>query len=116
MNEAKRNDAVGRVFLIIQSPRKTFPVILDVLSFHEGSDWLSLHRCHHDSAEAGGLDPSPGQARGGLLPHPGRPVDQLGGRDEGEDAGKEECGSVRTLRSHNISSQVELGIHKTNIQ
>lgn len=49
-----------------------------------GTDRLSLDRRHYDPAEAGGLDPSFGEARCGLLPHQGGPLGQLGGRHEGK--------------------------------
>nr|XP_040028567.1 cryptochrome-1-like isoform X2 [Gasterosteus aculeatus aculeatus] len=48
-----------------------------------GPDGLPLDRRHHDAAEAGGLDPPPGQTRRGVFPDPRGPVDRLGGGHEG---------------------------------
>lgn len=49
-----------------------------------GPDRLPLDRCHHDPAEARGLDPPPGSTRRGLFPYQRRPVDRLGGGHEGK--------------------------------
>lgn len=48
-----------------------------------GQDRLPLDRRHHDTAEAGGVDPPPGAPRRGLLPNTWRLVGQLGGGHEG---------------------------------
>ena len=48
-----------------------------------GPNWLPLDRRHHDPAEGRGLGPPSGEARGRLLPHQGRPMAVVGGRNEG---------------------------------
>lgn len=49
-----------------------------------GQDRLPLDRCNYDPTETGRMDPPSSQACGGLFPHQGRSLDQLGVRSQGK--------------------------------
>jgi len=52
--------------------------------FASGSDGISVDRRDYDSTARGGLDTSSGQTCGCLLPDQRRPLDLMGGRNEGK--------------------------------
>lgn len=49
----------------------------------EWQDWLSMDRRNHDSVTRGGMDSPLRQACGRMLFNKGRPLDLLGGGNEG---------------------------------
>lgn len=55
-----------------------------IFFFTPGSDGISVDRRDHDSIARGGLDTSSGQTCGCLLLDQGRPLDLMGGRNEGK--------------------------------
>ena len=67
------------VFYFLQAAHDNFAR----LNLFTGPNRVSVDRRHHAAASDRGVDPPPGPPRGGVLPHEGRPVAELGSRAAG---------------------------------